>query len=303
SWGYEKISQRRLRRITPTKVSVPVICVGNISLGGTGKTPLSISLAEHFLKKEKKVGFLTRGYGGRFKGPIRVNTNHHSAQDVGDEPLLLARVAPTWVAQDRVAGARQMIKKGINLIIMDDGHQNAFLHKDISFVVIDGQQGFGNKRVFPLGPLRESVADGLSRSDAIIIMGGASEELKEDLKGQNIPTFDAEVSLKKSELFSGKGVAFCGIGHPEKFFTSLENAGLDLVHKKSFPDHYPYKTFDILSLKKKAGEYKAPLLTTEKDWVRLCNKDKKDVIPLPIAIKWKKWKDVDTLLSKKIFNA
>ena len=207
---------RRIEKTVPVRVAVPVICVGNLSLGGTGKTPVALALANYFLKKGRKVGFVSRGYGGQIKGPLRVNTQHHSAEEVGDEPLLLARAAPTWVSHDRVLGAQAMIKKGINLVVMDDGHQNSSLYKDISIVVVDGLQGFGNKEVFPLGPLREGLDKGLARADVVVIVRPASESLRKDLAIYDGPIVLGDLSLAKTKIPSQKVLAFCGIGNPEK---------------------------------------------------------------------------------------
>lgn len=291
---------RRFKRISPIKVSVPVICVGNLTLGGTGKTPVALALGEYFLKKGKKIGFLSRGYGGQIKGPLRVNTQHHSAQQVGDEPLLLARAAPTWVAHNRVLGAKAMINKGINLIIMDDGHQNPFLYKDISIVVVDGLKGFGNKEVFPLGPLREPLKRGLDRADAVVVVRPPSEALKEDLTEYKGHLILADLVLHKKGLPAQKVVAFCGIGNPEKFFSSLEEEGIEIIDRKAFPDHYSYSMSDLRMLRKQALEHQALLVTTEKDWVRLNKRDQKDIIPVRVELYWKEWIKMEQILEKKI---
>ncbi|HCI48689.1 MAG: tetraacyldisaccharide 4'-kinase [Alphaproteobacteria bacterium RIFCSPLOWO2_01_FULL_45_8] len=296
---YGWVIQHRLKNIVPTKVPVPVICVGNLTLGGTGKTPVSLFLATYFLKKGKKVGFLTRGYKGKSRGPLRVNT-HHTAKEVGDEPLLLARVAPTWVARDRVLGAREMVRKGIDIIIMDDGHQNPFLYKDVSLVVVDGVQGFGNKEVFPLGPLREPLHFGLSRAEGVVIVRSPSHALKKDLVAYEGIVTEANIIIKKDSLPFRKVMAFCGIGNPDKFFTSLEEAGIEIVERKSFPDHYRYRGSDLKSLKKMALSHHVDLVTTEKDWVRLSKQDQKDILPVPLTLKWKEWAKMEKLITQKI---
>lgn len=300
SWVYGWFVQKRLQQRCPTKISVPVICVGNLTLGGVGKTPVVLSLAEHYLKKGEKVGFLTRGYGGTLKGPLQVNLNNHTAKEVGDEPLLLGRIAPTWVARDRVLGARQMVKKGITLIIMDDGYQNPFLYKDLSLIVVDGVQGFGNKTVFPLGPLREPFAFGLNRADGVIVVRPPSQALKEDLSFYTGEIIQAEMVLETSPPIPQKVVAFCGIGNPDKFFKSLEAENVTILERKSFPDHYVYKDFDLTDLKKKAIFWGVPLVTTEKDWVRLDKQNKKDVLPVAAKLKWKEWGKMKALLKKKV---
>lgn len=298
---YGAIVAWRLRHIVPTKVDVPVLCVGNLTLGGTGKTPVALFLGKHFLAQGKKVGFLTRGYGGCLKGPVQVVLSQHRAQEVGDEPLLLASVAPTWVSKDRVAGAKAMTQAGIDLIIMDDGYQNPFLYKDGSFVVVDGVQGFGNGQIFPGGPLRESLKEGLARADAVIIVREPSDRLKQSLKIYKKEILQAEVDIDSKTLPPGKVVAFCGIGNPDKFFASLEKEGVHMVEKKAFPDHHLYSAGDLDGLRKISEVQQASLVTTEKDWVRLPKKDQKDILAVPLTLKWKNWGKMEKLLKEKNF--
>ena len=302
SWIYGRIVESRLKSVTPIKVPVPVICVGNLSLGGTGKTPVVLFLADYFFKKGRKVGVLTRGYRGKVRGPLRVNTHHHTDKEVGDEPLLLARVVPTWVARDRLAGAKEMIKKGINLIIMDDGHQNPFLYKDLNLVVVDGFQGFGNKEIFPLGPLRESLKSGLERADVVVSVRSPSKTLKKDLTSYKGVIAEADIILDKNTLPFQKIMAFCGIGNPDKFFTSLEKAGVEIVERQAFPDHYRYSASDLKLLKKKALSHQSILVTTEKDWIRLDKLNQKDILPIPLTLKWKDWAKTEKLIIQKILK-
>lgn len=301
SFVYDVAVQRRLKKIRPLKLSVPVICVGNLTMGGTGKTPVAISLAQHFLNQNKKVGFLSRGYGGSEKGPLKINIHHHCAQEVGDEPLLLARVAPTWISKDKIVGARAMIKNGIELIIMDDGHQNPFLFKDISVVVVDGLYGFGNKQIFPLGPLRESLESGLSRADIVVTVRAPSDVLIADLKTHFAgPILEADAEISLQELVLDRIFVFCGIGNPQKFLSSLQKLKLNIVGFQGFPDHYFYKAKDITALKKSADLLKASLVTTEKDWVRLEKKDQRYILPVPLILKWKNWAKMEKVLENKI---
>lgn len=299
-WVYGQVVSLRLYFIKPTKVSVPVICVGNLSLGGTGKTPVVLFLANHFLSKKKKVGILTRGYGGCLIGPVKVMKSQHTAQEVGDEPLLLAAVAPTWVSRDRVAGARAMMKEGIELILLDDGYQNPFLYKDINIVVVDGLQGFGNKEVFPCGPLRESLNRGLKRADAVVVVRPPSQTLKQDLKFYKKDLLEADIEIDTKAIPRKKVVAFCGIGNPSKFFASLDKEEACVAAKKSFPDHHAYSSSDLKDLKKMAHQHKAVLVTTEKDWVRLDKKDQKDILAVPLILKWKDWAIMEKVLKRKI---
>jgi tetraacyldisaccharide 4'-kinase len=233
----------KLRRfaVRPQEAPVPVICVGNLVAGGAGKTPVAQAIAHHMIAQGVEVHFLSRGYGGKLKGPVRVLPGIHEAADVGDEPLLLAGTAPCWVAADRVAGAQAAAADGAQIIIMDDGHQNPSLAKSASIVVVDGETGFGNGRIIPAGPLREPVAEGLARADAVVILGedraGVAQSLPQGmplLRGYLAPT-------EESRALDGETVlAFAGIGRPEKFFDTVRAMGCKLVEQRGFPDHHPY---------------------------------------------------------------
>ena len=256
---------------------VPVICIGNLVLGGAGKTPIALELARTFQKQGKKVHFLSRGYGGSAKGPICVSEaerTHIAHTKVGDEPLLLAATAPVWVCKDRLAGARAAIEAGAEILIMDDGHQNQTLVKDFSFVVIDTTHPFGNGYVFPAGPLRESIEKGLSRSQGIVWVGKDPVPLP--------PQFSTLPSLRVcfephprdlEPLRHRRIIAFAGIGRPQKFFHMLHRHCTEydftLIDCLSFPDHYVYSPRDCARLAKRAQEENAVLVTTEKDSVRL----------------------------------
>lgn len=283
SWIMAWAAARRIRQTKSYDPGIPVICVGNATMGGTGKTPVAIYL----LKSLRRLGIeavgLTRGYGGHEKGPIPVHPKHTS-KDVGDEPLLLARHAPVWVAAGRDDGARAAMSHGAAAIVMDDGHQNPLIKKTLSLLVVDAETGFGNGCVFPAGPLRENLTASLSRADAIILMKPAadfeiSDDLAAQLKGKIvIPAYLApEAPPPPGKLF-----AFAGIGRPNKFFDSLRRHGGDLVEGQSYADHYKYKTEDIESLFVLAAEYEAALITTEKDYVRLPKGYRKGVTAWPV---------------------
>jgi tetraacyldisaccharide 4'-kinase len=260
----------------PWRASVPVICVGNLTAGGTGKTPVAIALAGMARAKGKNPFFLTRGYGGRAAGPLVVAG--HSAAEVGDEPLLLAAAAPTVVSRDRPAGARLALERGADVVVMDDGHQNFTLAKDLSLVVVDGERGFGNGRILPAGPLREKVVQGLARADAVIVMGGGNIALA----GFTGPVLRARLEPEGEDWKGRRVVAFAGIGRPEKFFATLRGLGADIVHTMSFGDHHPYTQEDLDRLHSLAGREGARLVTTAKDLVRLAPAARQGIATLPV---------------------
>ena len=267
-----------------TSFKTPIIVVGNLSVGGTGKTP-QIEYLIRLLKDNFKTAVLSRGYKRKTKGFVLLN-NTHSSEDVGDEPLLLARHGPVWVAAGRDDGARAACSHGATAIIMDDGHQNPLLEKTISFMVVDAETGFGNGCVFPAGPLRENLEASLARADAVILMKPApdfeiSEHLTAQLKGHIvIPAYLSPSGPPPK----GKLYAFAGIGRPEKFFNSLRRHGGDVVEEMPYADHYKYKNSDIENLFSLASEYKAGLITTEKDYVRLPKGYRKGVTAWPVSV-------------------
>ncbi|MFT5539526.1 MAG: tetraacyldisaccharide 4'-kinase [Alphaproteobacteria bacterium] len=259
--------------VSPARASVPVICVGNLTAGGTGKTPVAITLAAHLKTLGACPHFLTRGYGGALTGPIQVDTARHSAREVGDEALLLAHAAPTWVAGDRHAGADAAIAAGADRLILDDGFQDARLAKDISLIVIDGTAGFGNGRVIPAGPLRETLAEGLARAQAAIIVGTDKAGIRQTITAlqPNLQVFAAHLQ-PAPEAAALKGVrvlGFAGIGRPEKFAKTLHALGCEIADFIGFADHHPYNDNDQKMLRERAGALSAQLVTTAKDAVRL----------------------------------
>jgi len=253
-----------LRRVLkPEKrFSVPIISVGNLVSGGAGKTPVALALAQLLQNKGYAVHFVTRGYKGSLKGPLKVNPDLHRAQEVGDEPLLLAPCAPTWVAKERTLGIQKAIEHGATLVILDDGHQTAGIKKNLSFIVVDFLQGMGNGHVLPAGPLREPLSEGLKRTHALIGIGEGDFPTEKPLfKAKSIPKPFGEAAKK---VF-----AFCGLGYPQKFYTSLLGAQIETVGTHSFPDHHAYTEKDMLSLEKTAHALGGSLVTTRKDWVKL----------------------------------
>lgn len=263
---------RRIRRAEPVDAGIPVICVGNLTMGGTGKTPVTQTILGRLGEMGVPAHGLSRGYGGKMKGPVEVNPAIHSAEDVGDEPLLLARSAPVWISRDRPEGARMAVEHGARALVMDDGHQNPTLLKHVSFVVVDGETGWGVGQVFPAGPLREPVQRGLERADAVIVMMPQPDQVPNyerlGLADLEIPVLHAWLAPTEPPPH-GRLVAFAGIGRPQKVFDALQAAGGRLSETAQFPDHHPYTKGDLKRLVKLAEAHEASLVTTEKDWVRL----------------------------------
>lgn len=289
------------RRLTSAKrVSVPVVCIGNLTVGGTGKTPVVAALAQRLIDEERKPFVLTRGYGGRLPGPVRVDPTIHTAADVGDEPLLLAQSAPVIMCGDRPLGARFAIEEGADIILMDDGFQNPTLFKDLSIVVADGRRFFGNGRVFPAGPLRENVAAGLARADAMIVMGGeASDALPLAVGDYPHAVLRAHLAplVEAGALEGRKLIAFAGIGSPEKFFRTVRSLGARIVAEVLYPDHHAYGPRDLAKLKKMAKEVDAELITTEKDQMRL-PKDTGGILTLPVEARFENRHDLTALVQR-----
>jgi tetraacyldisaccharide 4'-kinase len=279
----------KAKNARPFDPGIPVICVGNLTAGGSGKTPIAIAIADALRQREQKPFFLTRGYGGSEKGPT-LASRAHSAAVMGDEALLLARSAQTVVARDRAAGARLAVEKGATALVMDDGHQNFGLRKTLSLIVVDAQTGFANGFQIPAGPLREPVQQGLARADAVALVGDGSP----DLKGFNGPVLRAQL-VADTAAFAGKPLfAFAGIGRPEKFVASLENGGAQVMGSCFFADHHPYDDAEIDQLRMIAGD--ATLVTTEKDFVRLTTAQREGIRVLKVAARFDDPGALDRLL-------
>jgi len=270
---YGAISGARMAR-AGTPARVPVICVGNLTLGGAGKTPTTIAVAKLLLSEGARPIFLSRGYGGALAGPVRV-TPQHRAADVGDEPLLLARTAPTIVARDRVQGAELAAAEGASVIVMDDGFQNPSLAKDCSLIVLDGERAIGNGRVFPAGPLRAPLDVQLARASALLVVGEMSAQVQDVIVGAErprLPVLQGRLAPDPAVLaaLTGQNVlAFAGIAHPEKFFATLAAAGIATPVKRAFADHHPFTQSDARELLQLAKRENLLLLTTEKDLARM----------------------------------
>jgi len=271
---YGAVAWLRLRR-PGRHTGVPVICLGSLTVGGAGKTPAALAVGRLLLAGHERPFFLSRGYGGRLAGPVLVSRSGHRATDVGDEPLLLAQLAPTIVARDRVAGAQMARFEGAGVIVMDDGLQNPALHKDLAIVVIDGRRGVGNGRVLPAGPLRAPLASQIARAHALIVVGTAADSaaaVVELGRQRGLPVFPARLAPDPQTLAALAGrriLAFAGIADPDKFFATLAEAGLTVVETQSFADHHRYTAAEAQMLTERAQRQNLVLLTTEKDQVRL----------------------------------
>ena len=278
---YGEVAARRMAR-SGAKASVPVVCIGNPTVGGAGKTPAALAVAQMLRTAGETPVFLTRGYGGRLAGPVRVDASQHAAFDVGDEPLLLACVAPTVVAHDRVAGAQAAVAAGASVIVMDDGFQNPSLAKDFSVLVVDGKRGIGNGGIIPAGPLRAPLAMQLERAQALVAVGeGDAAGTAEEARKRGLPVFRARFAPDAAVVASLAGqrvLAFAGIGDPEKFFATLRAAGVTVAASKRFDDHHRYTRADAQALCGEAERSGLVLVTTEKDLARMQRDD--DAAPL-----------------------
>jgi tetraacyldisaccharide 4'-kinase len=272
SFAYGRVAVRRMHTARRLRVGVPVLCVGNPTVGGAGKTPLAIALAQQARAMGLEPGFLSRGHGGALGKPRRVDPGHDSARVTGDEPLLLAAHAPTAVAVDRVAGARLLVADGCDLLIMDDGFQSARVHFDYAILVVDARRGLGNGHVIPGGPLRAPVVDQLRYADAVVRMGdgdGAARLVRLAARAGR-PVYDAAVKPRLGSGVEGRSfLAFAGIGDPGKFFRTVEAAGGRVVTRRTFPDHHQYTDRNLASLVDQADAEGLDLVTTAKDAVRI----------------------------------
>lgn len=290
SWLYASVAQSRARNARRVDV-LPAVCVGNLTVGGAGKTPVVRAIRTRLAARGLDTHTLSRGYGGKLKGPLRVDAARHTALDVGDESLLHARDGPAWIGADRVASAQAAKAAGAGALVLDDGFQNTGLRYTRSILVFDAARGVGNGRVVPAGPLREPVESGLQRADAIILMrpgpneGTVEPRLADMLARAALPVIDAwlepAAAPPNKPLF-----AFAGIGDPDKFFALLERLGAKLAGRLAFPDHHPYSERDMTNLAIDASTAGARLITTEKDSVRIGSRWKPQVSVLPVVARF-----------------
>lgn len=300
---YAKATSRRLRQAADFRPPMPVICVGNLNAGGTGKTPTVLALVQLLQGHGLHPGVISRGHGGRLAGPVEVDERVHKAEDVGDEPLLISAFARTWVAKDRAAAARAASEQKIDVLIMDDGHQNPYVAKDISITVVDAARGFGNGKCLPAGPLREPVSEGLQRSDALISIGDshAQEIFKSKWGGYvHLPHLTASLhALETGMDWQGARVlAFAGIGHPDKFFDTLRSLGAQLVNVVPLDDHQPLTPQLLNRLEGDAAASGAQLVTTEKDAVRLPSGFRSKVLTVPVRLRIEDWEPLENLIEQ-----
>ncbi len=290
----------RLHRtaMRPWRAPVPVLCVGNVTVGGGGKTPAARALTDRLSSRGWQPHILSRGFGGSHAGPVTVDPGRHTSRDVGDEPLLLARHAPVWVARNRARAAAAAVGAGADILVMDDGLQNVHLARTLSFIVIDGPRGFGNAKVLPAGPLREPLADALSRAGTVVIVGDDHHGLERALSGEGLCVLHARLEAGR---IPGDGLplfAFAGIARPGKFFATLEEHGAEVVKTRSFADHHRYDPMTVTAMFEEANALGARLVTTEKDWVRLDEATRALAEPVPVRMVFRDEGILDALIDR-----
>lgn len=272
SFLYGKVAGRRMKRSRRASVPVPVICIGNFTVGGAGKTPTAIAIARAATAKGLKPGFLSRGYGGTLDVTTRVDAEHHRSVDVGDEPLLLAREAITVISRKRVDGAKRLVDEGVDLIIMDDGFQSARLTLDYALVVIDTRRGIGNGHLVPGGPVRAPLDEQMRQLSAILKVGDgqAADAIIRTAARAGKQIFVSSIRPRPQPDLKGKPVlAYAGIADPEKFYRTVSSLGADIVSRRGFPDHHQFSDEEMSDLMQDAAKADLLPVTTAKDAMRL----------------------------------
>ena len=294
---YNLLTLLRGKLAKPQSYSCLTICIGNLNVGGTGKTPTTIALAQHFLKKGLQVHVVSRGYKGKFQGTFLVDPQKHKSDEVGDEPLLMSEFTSVWVSNKRKNGIAAAENAGAQIVLLDDGFQDPSFHKDFSLLVVDGEKGFGNKKCMPAGPLRENIVQGFKRADALVIVG------QRIYKFDTFPTHLKIIhsTLKPIETGmnwkEGKYLAFAGIADPSKFFKTLRSLGANLIDCVALSDHQKLDGQVLKRLERKANSAHAQLVTTEKDAVRLSNTYRKKVLSLPVRIEFDDKNELENLFN------
>lgn len=299
AWRAGTFARRLMARPRPS--GVPVLCVGNLTAGGAGKTPMVAALMQRLTDRGIVVHVVSRGFGGVTRGPHRVDPARHEVRDVGDEPLMLAALGTVWVSRDRAAGVRAAAAEGAEIVLLDDGLQNPHVPKDRSIVMVDAVDGFGNGRLIPAGPLREPVKRGLARADLVVLVGGTEQRQAALTRWPELQ----EATLAEAELrplptglpLQGEPVvAFAGIARPEKFFETLRSMGAELIGTHPFPDHHAYRPRLLRRLLTEARAADAMLVTTEKDAVRLPPEMRREVMTVQVRLELADWSMVDALI-------
>ena len=294
---YNLLTLLRGKLAKPQSYNCLTICIGNLNVGGTGKTPTTIALAQHFLKKGLQVHVVSRGYKGKFQGTFLVDPQKHKSDEVGDEPLLMSEFTSVWVSNKRKNGIAAAENAGAQIVLLDDGFQDPSFHKDFSLIVVDGEKGFGNKKCMPAGPLRENIVQGFKRADALVIVG------QRIYKFDTFPTHLKIIhsTLKPIETGmnwkEGKYLAFAGIADPSKFFKTLRSLGANLIDCVALSDHQNLNGQVLKRLERKANSAHAQLVTTEKDAVRLSNTFRKKVLSLPVRIEFDDKNELENLFN------
>ncbi len=306
---YGALTARRMVR-TGVDAGIPVICVGNYHVGGAGKTPTVLALTKLLRELGETPVVLSRGYGGRLKGPVMVDRERHTAADIGDEPLMMVRDVPVVVARDRLDGVALAKSQGATVILMDDGFQNPRLVKDASLIVIDSERGLGNGKVFPAGPLRAPLKAQLARTDALVLIGGgdAANDVAAEIAKRDKPVLRARLkpdAASVAQLFGKQVLAFAGIGDPERFFRSLRACGIEVSRTRPFADHHMFSHDEIAALVADAQREQLTLVTTEKDLARLrgCEGVPDGIVPFAVQLEFDDPLKLRQLISDHLYRA
>ncbi|MBT34944.1 MAG: tetraacyldisaccharide 4'-kinase [Rickettsiales bacterium] len=266
--------------------NIKIIKVGNVVAGGSGKTPTVISIVKKLANSKYQVHIISRGYKGSIKKSTLVNTDIHSYKEVGDESIILSKIAPTWIGNNRIESIKNAQKMGAKIVVLDDGIQDASIKGDLNLLVFNGLQGLGNGKIIPAGPLREKLSDSIKKCHLSIIIDEDINNIANKLNNL-LPIIKAKINIESEYLnnFKNKNVvAFCGLGFPEKFFKTIKEIGCNIRYKKSFPDHYQYKEKDLKELIDIAIKYNSLLITTEKDHIKILKKYRNRIYYFPITV-------------------